>query len=321
MKILMLTYNDWANTGWRFYQCLKLLRLDVQFYKGKLHKFGYPKQGQIDKNINRKKPSCKHPIIINVPELKPLVEQADVIHFTSSTFINTGVDLSDKHVIVQHGGSTYRSQPEKVNAFFNRIINSTIIQCPDLLRLGAKNERLIYYPVDTDLLKPNYAYNNMKVGHFPSTAKTKGTNQVMQTIKDVSHNYSMSKTNLPWKKHLERISQCDIIIETLNPKFDGRAFGEWGNQAIEAAALGKIVITNSLTADLYKKEYGDCKLFIANNQDQLKWYLKRIIAMNKDEILKKKIETRQWVVKNHSMVATAKRLWEKIYGHIDACKT
>jgi hypothetical protein len=324
MEILMLTYNDWANTGWRFAKCLKLLGLDVQFYKGRKHKFGYPDQAPIHDAIYIKRKQCEHPVIIDVPELKPLIEQARIVHFTASTFLRTGADLGGKYVVVQHGGSTYRKAPSKVNSFFNPLVNSTILQCPDLLNLGAKNEVLIYYPVDIDLLQPKFDRKNkdkLLIGHFPSTPATKGTPTIVNVINKLKKNkainnkftYVGSTVGAPWQKHLERVANCDILIETLNPRFDGRSFGEWGNQAIEAAALGKIVITNSLTTDLYKKEYGDCALNIANTAAELEKHLRNIFEMNDSDILKKKKQTRKWVVEKHSMAATAVRLWEKVY--------
>ena len=93
----------------------------------------------------------------------------------------------------------------------------------------------------------------------------------------------------------------------------GKTYGEWGNSAIEAAALGKIVITNSLTQDLYEKEFGDCALHIANEPERLESMLKYFLHLGDDLIYQKKQETRAWVEDTHSMKATAKRLWEKVY--------
>ena len=324
MEVLMLTHSDWSNTGWRFSKCLELLGINVQFYKGKLHKFGYPEQAVVHKAMLGKRKQCRHPVIFDVPGLKSLVEQAQIIHFTASTFIRTGADLSNKYVVVQHGGSTFRKAPTKVNKIFNPMVDATIIQCPDLLGLGSRNESLIYYPVDTELLQPVFERKNnnkLLIGHFPSTPTTKGTRTITGVINKLAKDPNISNkfkyvgaTNkVSWPDQLARVSKCDIIIETLNLKFDGRAFGEWGNQAIEAAALGKIVMTNSLTAGLYKKEYGNCALNIVNNATQLEKCLRVTTAADAQTLLKKKQETRKWVVENHSIAATAVRLWEKIY--------
>ena len=336
MEVLMLTYNDWSNTGWRFSKCLELLGIEVQIYKGKRHGFGYPKQAPIHKDIARGLIKTRFPVVIDAPELKPIVEQAKIVHFTASTFINTGADLSNKHVIVQHGGTTYRKEPILTNSFFNPITNNTIIQCPDLYGLGANNEVLIYYPVDTSLLKPVFSCsdpNKLIIGHFPSTSKVKGTGVILKVInklrrdnkinnkfKYIGVENSANLGRVSWTKHLKRVSKCDILIETLNLTQNAAGkhlvFGEWGNQAIEAASLGKIVVTNSLEVDLYKKEYGDCALNITNTKHDLNIQLRSIIDMNNKALLKKKKETRKWVVRNHSMKATAIRLWEKVYCNL-----
>jgi hypothetical protein len=120
-----------------------------------------------------------------------------------------------------------------------------------------------------------------------------------------------------WTEHLKRVAYCDIIIETVAMEAQGHPFGEWGNQAIEAAALGQIVITNTQSAELYKEEYGpDCALNIANNEDELQAQIMKFLSMSDDEILKEKQKTRAWAEKHHSMEATSKRLWDKIYRHL-----
>jgi len=333
MEVLMMTLNDWSNTSWRFSKCLELLGIKVKIYKGRPHHLHYPKQAPIHNAIKHGSIKSKYPTVIDAPELKPLVEQAHIVHFTASTFINTGADLSNKHVIVQHGGTVYRKNPTLSNLFFNPITNHTIIQCPDLYGLGANNESLIYYPVDTDLLKPVFQCsdpNKLLISHFPSGSLIKGTPTILKVINKLRRdskinnkfkyigveNSVVGSSRLTWTKHLKRVSRCDILIETLNLQNVGKTFGEWGNQAIEAASLGKIVVTNSLAADLYKKEYGDCALNIANTEQELEKHLRNILDMNAKSLLKNKKETRKWVIRNHSMKATAIRLWEKVYCNL-----
>lgn len=324
--ILMLTYNDWSNTGWRFSKCWESLGLEVEFYKGKKHRFGYPEQGPIHPALNNKTPVSKAPVTIVVPELKSLVESAPVVHFIASTFIDTGADLSNKTVIVQHGGATYRNNTEKVNTVLNPKLSYTIIQSPDLLGLGAKNEILISFPVDTDFIQPFFKVNRpLKIGHFPSNSSAKGTNTILKTIKTMNlDSYYVGKrkpgvksewTN--WKDNLKRMAQCDIIIEKLQPELKRGLSGEWGNTALEAAALGKIVITSSHKGDAYHFEYGDHPLLIANNQKELETQLADMFSMSEKEILDLKQKTRQWAEDKHSIKSTGNRLMEKIYGYID----
>ena len=94
-----------------------------------------------------------------MPELKELVEEADVVHFIASTFVDTGVNLKNKKVVVNHGGSTLRLFPKETLRVFNEFVSFSIIQCPDLLNLGSKNEVLLYYPVDVNYIQYNNYYN------------------------------------------------------------------------------------------------------------------------------------------------------------------
>ena len=345
IDVLMLTKNDWANTGWRFSQCLESLGLEVLFFKANTHSFFYPQQGLLHPALTKR---CNESsidtqgtaekgdsLLYYVPELKTFVENARVVHFRDSTLIDTGVDLTKKKVVVQHGGRTYRVAHETINTMFNEFADAALIQMPDLLNLGANNEHLIYYPVDTKRLQPKYKRNHEKliIGHFPTAQINKGSVMIVQTLKKMYDDMPEFKEKfaymgpedfiktrdwlLVWTEHLKRVAYCDVIIETIAMEVQNRPFGEWGNQAIEAAALGKIVITNSQSTELYKKEYGpDCALNIANNENELQEQLVRILSMTDDEILKEKQRTRAWVEKYHSMEATAARLKEKIYKHL-----
>lgn len=334
IDVLMLARNDWANTGYRFSKCLEMLGLRVLFLKGHKHAFGYPLQAPIDRRLSTMYE--KYPVKVKAYEMANLVNFSKTIHFIASTYVDTGVDLKNKNVVAQHGGSTYRIEPGRANETFNPIVDASIIQCPDLLNLGAKNEHLIYYPVDTNFIKPSY--NNLtptqkiKIGHFPSSPLNKGTDKILQVLKELKEDPHLGEKfeyvgvlnttgqihQVPWEENLRRMKECDIIIETHKPQLglDGRGqkvFGEWGNTAIEAASLGKSVVTNSLTENLYKKEYGQTALHIANDKDALKYKLTNLIKMEKSDLIQDGKNTRNWVVNQHSMEATAIRLWNKIY--------
>lgn len=330
-KILMLTAHDWANTGYRFSKCLEMLGFDVTAYKGANHVFQYPKQMELHPSLNNIRTFTYNGIPLWYVEARDLARKtrkADIIHFIASTFVDVGIPFKNKKVVVQHGGHTYRANPALAD-FFNKITDATIIQCPDLLGLGSNNEHLIYYPVQLDVLKPEYKPKEgfLRIGHFPSNPKTKGTEKILKVIEELSGNHLLrskfgyvgirvldKSVRIPWEQHINRVRECDVLIETCNPESDGKTYGEWGNAAIEAAALGKIVVTNSLAQDIYAREYGECALHIANTPEELQKQLEIIIKMSDQEILKEKKKTYQWVKKNHSMEATAKRLWDKIYS-------
>ena len=343
IDVLGLIKWDWANSGYRFTQALQKLDLNAVSFKGTpLAYFNYPKQLPTlpilsKAQVSSPEPEGQSPIIndaANNSDLQRLIDNAKVIYLFGTQWI-TNINIhNDVQMIVQHGGITYRVAPDKCNSIYNPIVSATIAQCPDLLNLGAKNEHLIYYPVDTDLIRPNYNFKDQSkliIGHFPSSPLNKGTdtiNKVIQRLKSSSLGDKFEYNGIPWlgannsRKHfvdwtdnLKRLGSSDVIIETCKPTLHGKPFGEWGNTAIEASALGSIVVTNSLTPDLYAREYGECALNINNGTEKgLENTLVELIESSREGIQERKRLARRWVVEKHSIEATALRLWSKVFS-------
>lgn len=321
-KVLMLTRTDHANTGWRFKKCLEHLGFHVTYYKAVPHQFKYPQQGEIHPDLASKERESVHPTVIRCPELKEIANEADIIHYIASTFIDTGVDLSKKKVVVNHAGHNYRFHPEEANRLFNEFVDYTIIQYPSLLGLGAKNEELIYYPVDTKNILWSYKYYHTTVGHWPPSPARKGTRNILEVVREFKDkiNYVGIKDDVKgigiadWQSQLDRIRKCDVYIERCQID-DGHA--EWANTALEAAASGTIVITNTLSKELYWKEYGaEVPFFIANNPAVLYETLEELRKMYIPQIIRHKARHRKWVCQYHSIEATALRLWERVYKNL-----
>lgn len=310
MDALLLTGIDYANTGYRFMQSLKSLGLNVEMYKRYRHLFEYPAQAVIEKDRKT---------------LRKKAEQSKVVHFVHSQFVDTGAVLKSKSVVAQHGGSRYRNEHKELNAFFNPLVQATIIQTPDLLGLGAKNESYIVSPVDTDKLPPVFQRCDSKVlhiGHFPSDSVIKGTAtilSVLDRLKDMGlgnrfHYVGLTQdAPVTWEENLERVRHCDILIETCNPILNGHNFGEWGNAALEGASLGKIVVTNCQSQAVYESVYGPIGLQIANDEAKLLDALIRLLNLSDGEVQVLREETRTWVERNHGLKATGKRLWRRVY--------
>ena len=110
------------------------------------------------------------------------------------------------------------------------------------------------------------------------------------------------------KENLERINKCDIYIEAMQPKLGSFTYGEWGVTALEAAAMGKIVLSHFLSKYKYEKEFDACPIFTINNKYDLKNQLRTVLLMKEWEVRKFQSLTRAWVVKNHSYKPTGERL-------------
>ena len=349
IDLLMLSNWDWSNTGYRLHKCAKKLGLNAVFFKGQPHNFAYPEQGAIHPKIQNAESIAVHPVILRAPELQPMLNNAHLVQFMDGTYIDTGV--MPKKSIICYGGTTYRMEPKVVSDMFNSFTSQSICYFPSLLGLGAANEELIYYPVDTDFLEPNFKIRNkrLRIGHNPSNVLSKGTQNILEVIKKLVADEEFIKRfeyigvtpeqfatkesrqvakdirvttriltptfQWEWLCHIDRLRSCDIYIEALKTELNGRPFGEWGNAALEAASLGKIVITHSINKDVYQREYGDNPLRIANSQAELEAHLIELQSMTDKEIIEEKKRTRQWAEDKHSISATANRWWDKVYSN------
>lgn len=308
--VLYLCANDWANSGYRYAKCLRSLGLNVVGVKVNHHPFFYPET------------LPTYPDLTN-EQAQFLVNHSHVTVLHNTTYIE-GIDWSKTNVVAQHGGFSYRQGHNEVNKYLNPIAKATIIQCPDLLGLGAVNEHWISFPVDTDYIKPSNKPigDRLVFGHFPSVAASKGTAEIVKVIdeiKDPRMEYvgvrpeTAQKEIVPWNANLSRIAGCDAYIESLFLKQHDMEVGEFGNQALEAAAMGKAVITNCTHIDRYRKEYGQPPFFVANTPGELYGRIQEVLAMDPETLKGCQDVFRDLVVQHHSIHATAKRMWDKVY--------
>lgn len=303
MKVVFIASSDWSNIGYILSECLKTVGVDSVMLKSSKHHFKYPKQGIIVRGMQ---------------QVVKYAQDADIIQFMHSV-IPAWFDMDfalKKKIAVFHGGSKYRSNHEKINKIFNPIIDLTIIQTPDLLNLGAKNEVWVGPAIDTSLIQPKYEVNEkLIIGHYPSSSIAKGSDaigEVMSMMQQKYNNfeYRYSDKKVPWMRQLERISGCDIYIEKLTILQRGAPSGVWGLTALETAACADIVITSFVYVDLYKEHYGEFGPLVATNQEELVETLNNLLTMPKKKILKLKKRNRKWVETLHSYEVIGQRLKE-----------
>lgn len=227
-----------------------------------------------------------------------------------------------KKIAVFHGGTYYRVRPGYMNTLWNPIVDLSLIQTPNLLGLGAKNEHWVIPAVDTEAIQPVYRDASLRetslpltVGHFP-TGVSKGTSIVVDGVNKARRfgallKYVSSRPGsgvILWRKHLERMSKCDIIIDQMAPSHKGMKLGGWGVTALEAAALGKITMTIFNHSDEYVRQYGPHELVRVDNATMLAVKLQSIALCTPGYIRAKQEVTREWVERQHGLVATGHRL-------------
>ena len=303
IKVVILSMSDWANLAYNICEALKSVGVDAVSFKKNKHSFAYPKQSATFKS----------------KLISDALNKADIIQYMHSRIVNLGGDHSEKKRVVMHGGSRYRQNSTKMNNIFNPIVDMTIIQTGDMLGLGAKNEKWLLPPINTNSIQPNYKFygNNVSpiFAHYPSSVKEKGTKRIVKIINKLKlRNYFRhNQTKVKWRNQIARINECDVYIEMFNMKQIGKSnnkpYGSWGMSCLEAAALGKIVITNFLSIDRYGIEYTkDCPLIVCNNLKELRRNIYKVSKMKESEITNIKKLTRKWVEDFHSYQAVGQRL-------------
>jgi len=309
MKVLLVATNDWSNVGSTYAEALRSVGVDATMVASSKHRFRYPNQALIRQN--------------NIPQVEKLMQDADIIQIMHSLTPGWVRNVSGKKIVVFHGGSKYRCNIDTKNKEFNSVVEMSIIQTPDLLGKGAKNERWVMAPVDTNKLLPVYdvgSGDNIVIGHYPSSVITKGSDKVFKIVNDLKNKYKnidyrFSPDPTDWKIYIKKLAACDIYIERMMiPKEDGIK-PVCSITALEAAALGKVVITNFDYVDLYEKEYGDYDLSIANSEEEMEQVLDRFLSMTKKQLLEHKIKCRKWAEKFHSYKSIGNRL-KKCYEEI-----
>lgn len=303
-KVLLLANYDWSNVGYEFARSLNSIGVDAEMWVWDSHAFHYYKEAKLLRTQD---------------QLDALADEADIIQFMHSQFVRTGVDLGTKSCYVFHGGSRYRDKYKEANQTFNPYVSKSLIQTTNLMGLGAKNEVWMLPAVNTNVLKPmiHTARDKVVIGHFPGESIHKGSNRIKSVIDrllgdlDVKDRfeYRYSDRRAEWSGNIARMADCDIYIENLNTER-----GAWGVTALEAAALGCVVVTNFWKEGRYLEEYSEgCGLVIANNEDDMVVRLKALIWMGSDELDYYKASARRWAEFNHGYIPTGERLVE-VYG-------
>jgi hypothetical protein len=214
--------------------------------------------------------------------------------------------INRSRIIVVHTGTRFRKNSYTISR-----------DCKDFRNVIALPEFAQYLPhadyvvgcIDDRKIQQAPAHGN-RFGHYPSNPVVKGTETIIRVASKAEVSIDIDGERIPYAKHLNRVASADIIVEMHKPIQDGGfTYGSFGMQALEAAAMGKVVITNNVTGqDLYQKTYGDCELEIANTESEL---LNKLTTWKHGDTIQKGASTLKWYNEKHSIVATGRR-WKQI---------
>ena len=303
LKVVSVMTDDSSNFAYENQECLKSVGIDCEAVKLNPHRFNYKNQAKI----------------LSIRDIENKIFEADIVQImhTDSSFVEF-ISKHRKKCVVYHTGTLYRQNPDGANSVFNPIVSGTITDSGELMGKGAKNEVFIFGTINTDLVscKINRIKNNpIAIAHYPSSESVKGTDIIFDTINKLKSEYpnqfvfNYSSDKVSHEEQLGRMRTCDIYIELFAPEQDGKIYGSFGVTAIEASALGKIVVTNLSTPDVYLKSYGCLPPFLTpKTKEELYASIQSMIIQEKDIIYLKRRETRAWVEKFHSYKSTGNKI-------------
>lgn len=308
MRVINISHEDFANFSYLNSLALKSVGVDCTAFILKKHPFGYARQAMVAP-LERIRIECEKADVIQV--MHTCGTMWDIVkHFRNT----------NKKIVVWHTGTRYRTGFEKHNERWNGLAHKQVCALTEFLTLGCENPTYISVTVEMDLIAPDYTTGeHLRFAHFPSNAIVKGTdtinrmiNEVWREVKNKKFHYKFDTNKVDAQSQIQRMNECDVYIEMFALENEGKPYGSFGTTALEAAALGKIVITNHLGIETYKQYYGDCKLIIANSEQQFKFVIKGLLDWSKEQIVKRKQQTRLWAENTHSKIATGTRTLEML---------
>jgi len=308
MRVITICQADWCNVGYNVAKALRIAGVEAESFKTSKHNFGYEEESKV----------VSHDI------LRYEIQKADIVFImNSNTFcLELCKQLNKKNVYVYHTGTTYRRNPANMNEKFNPYIKRAFTDQTEFIGLGMKDEYYLFTPINTEdiqceIKKPE---RKLKIAHYPSNAIVKGTPVIRNIFDELRRKYPVSvdciidEKQVLHPEQLDRMSECDVYVELFAPLNEGNKYGCFGVTAVEAASLGKIVVTNHTTPEVYERFYGTSTAFaIPQTEKELYDNLENFILADRDDLLEMKIISRAWAEKYHSYKAYGEQLKKLLY--------
>lgn len=296
--VLILCQSDNCNRSYKTVKALKTQGIDVMGFKTQPHKFNYPNQLPI----------------VNIHRMVKEVNKAKVVWFTMGNpalyrFLKPHIRGK---TVVTFSGTTYRQNSQKLDKVFNGV-DLFILLGHDHMKLCSHDNKTYNSNRIIDFPKPSIVPNKVfTIGHYPSQPHKKGSDIIIPIMERLAlkHgvNFKYSLVPVEYEKNLKRMSECDLYIEQYAPYQNGKIFGEIGNQAYEACAMGSIVISNLSDTSLYESVHGALGIHLANSPEHLEELVEGFINTPYEDILKLRAKSQEWVYNTHGLDAMGRSL-------------
>lgn len=311
MKILNVSQCDWANYQYDNMKALRSVGIECDSVVMQAHPF-YDEQNELMKDV---------------VELYDRMQDYDVIQFfhDNISLYNTILGaFGNKKIIAYHTSSVYRQSHAYINQSTRLHVRHHVCAMPEFMAMCPGAVYMVG-AVDTDAIAPNpynlkvtmneegnqlhvtgkaYPPSPIKFAHYPSNSTVKGSEKIYQMMQELDINFSYASYTVPYEEQIKRMQACDVYIEMFTRKDgNGNPYGNFGVTALEAAAMGKVVITNCRDWHVYSDAYGKLPFVVANDESEFR---KQATLFNVSPHLVKQVgeETRKAIVRNHSYKAT-----------------
>lgn len=292
--ILNLSSNDYSNYAHTNAVALRSIGIDCTDLVIQPHRF-YPEQSKVT----------------TVAEMILKAKTASAVQiFHSDDRLYDLIKPYAKRVVVYHTGTRYRENHEYLNDKFKGL--KTASDQSEFSVLG--DHTYIVSPVEMHP-SPFYRTGKLRIGHYPSHPVVKGTAEIIEMLHPLQNKFKWCHSVIPVSHQMQirRMEGCDVYIELFKPELNGRPYGCFGVTALEAAAMGKIVVTNNLYPEVYTKAYGKCPFTIANTPEEFTNIISGLLRMNPELFKKMQRETIEIMQENHSFEATGNKIAKFIY--------
>ena len=298
MRVLNVSDNDWANFAYDNMMSLRSVGIDCISLVLNSHPFGYKDTSiRVDRKLMEK-----------------LMKKADMVQaFHSPQNLIPLLQDCKKPVVVYHTGTGYRQAPATMHEAFKGF--SIVCALPELYLDSKQRGADPVYIVGGIAIPEKVSFdtsNPIRIGHYPSNPEVKGT----ETLRPLLSKYGadIRTDKVAYNIQLYRLEDCDVYVEmmaTLQGKAD---YGSFGITALEAAARGKIVLTNCVHSEVYREHYGKEPFIFCNDLHSLEEKLDYLLDLEDITALKKELHER--FVKLHSHASTGKYLKDNVLKRI-----
>lgn len=303
--ILNISVTDYANFGHDNAESLRAAGYNVNDVALSPHTFDYPECSKV----------------VTQEELDQLIKQYDIIQvFHSPLGLAERLKATKKPVVIYHTGTGYRQQPAPIHKAYDGWVKMHVCALPELYEAFKSRslEPCVYMVGGVAVHLQNYQNKTpFKVGHYPSNPDVKGTDRIAEVFQNLLLEglpliFDINTSRVGYADQIKRLKTCDIYVEMLAGMQGAKDYGSFGITALEAAAMGKIVITNCTHPEPYQKHYGAFPFIIANDAKELELALVELAELTPDELTELKISYQSLFFTMHTYKPTGKYIAENV---------